>query len=141
MPIVQGVVDGFAGREPGIEHNSSAEEVLARVDPALIRVLVQNLADNALKFSKPDSKPVEISLLKSEGGVILTVDDDGPGIPAEEAERVFEPFVKLDPARGHRKGYGLGLNLCQRIVDAHGGTIQISAIEGKGTRVKVTLSV
>jgi len=139
VPLVQEVVEGFAGRKPGILFNDFPDEATAKVDPALIKVLVQNLADNAVKFSTPDSSNVELGVLVEGGTVILTVDDDGPGIPTKETERVLEPFVKLDPARGHRKGYGLGLNLCQRIVQAHGGKIEISALEGKGTRVKVTL--
>ena len=62
-------------------------------------------------------------------------------IPPGESERIFEPFVKLDPARGHRKGYGLGLNLCQRIVQAHGGTIEVESREQRGMRVVVRLPV
>ena len=107
----------------------------------MLKVLVQNLADNALKFSTEDSKPVEVGITVDGKDVVLQVDDDGPGIPETEAKRVLEPFVKLDPARGHRKGYGLGLNLCQRIVQAHGGTIKITPIEGSGTRVEVRLPV
>jgi len=61
------------------------------------------------------------------------------GIPEHQAEKIFEPFVKLNPARGHRAGYGLGLNLCQRIVQAQGGTIEISSREKRGTRMLVSL--
>ena len=141
VPIIQQVVEGFGGREPGIVCRDFPGEVMANVDPALIKVLVQNLADNALKFSGTDSDKVQIGLGIDSGEVILTVDDDGPGIPPEETERVLEPFVKLDPARGHRKGYGLGLNLCQRIVQAHKGTIHITARVESGTRVEVRLPV
>jgi signal transduction histidine kinase len=137
--IVQEVIDGFVDRKPGIILRNPGHEVAAKVDPGLIKVLVQNLADNALKFSAEDSKPVEASLELGDNEVVLQIDDDGPGIPENEARRVLEPFVKLDPARGHRTGYGLGLNLCQRIVQAHNGTILITPIEGSGTRVEVTL--
>jgi signal transduction histidine kinase len=54
-------------------------------------------------------------------------------------DRVLEPFVKLDPSRGHRSGYGLGLNLCQRIVQAHNGSIEIQPREPRGTSVTVEL--
>ena len=100
-----------------------------------------NLVDNALKFSLEDSDVVKVSLRHDDDEVLLSVEDNGPGIPEEEAERVLEPFVKLDPARGHRTGYGLGLNLCQRIVQAHKGTIHIGPAEVLGTIVEVRLPV
>lgn len=137
--LVKDVIKGFNGRDPDIDDSRLPGELQASVDAALIKVLVQNLLDNALKFSLPDSKPVEISLQRDGDDVLLSIEDDGPGIPKEEAERVLEPFVKLDPARGHRSGYGLGLNLCQRIVSAHGGSIRITPREGRGTRVLVSL--
>jgi signal transduction histidine kinase len=68
----------------------------------------------------------------------LIVDDDGQGIPGDQVEKVFEPFVKLNPARGHRAGYGLGLNLCQRIIQAQGGSIEIQARKKRGVRVVVS---
>ena len=54
-------------------------------------------------------------------------------------ERVLESFVKLDPSRGHRSGYGLGLNLCQRIVQAHNGTIEIQPRKPRGTSFSVEI--
>jgi len=95
--------------------------------------------DNAIKFSLPDSGPVIVTLSQSDELTHIDVEDDGPGIPADLAEKVFEPFMKLNPARGHRSGYGLGLNLCQRIVQAHGGHIEIQQREERGTRVSVSL--
>jgi signal transduction histidine kinase len=80
-----------------------------------------------------------VRLLEDEAGVSIIVDDDGTGVPAEMSNRVLEPFVKLDPSRGHRRGYGLGLNLCQRIVQAHAGDIRIEPREPRGTRVVITL--
>jgi signal transduction histidine kinase len=115
------------------------EQLAVTVDAALVKVLVQNLVDNALKFSVQDSKAVEISLGREGDEILLSVEDNGPGIPAQDAERVLEPFVKLNPARGHRAGYGLGLNICQRIVQAHGGAISITPAEVRGTIVEVRL--
>jgi signal transduction histidine kinase len=109
-------------------------------DAALVRILIHNLVDNAIKFSLPDSKPVEVSLLKVGEGIQIIVEDDGPGIPPDKVKEIFEPFVKLDPARGHRTGYGLGLNLCQRIVQSQGGRIEIQPRKTRGTRVTVSLN-
>lgn len=137
VPLLREVVRGFAKRPPGVVCQNVPDQLTANADAALIKVLVQNLVDNALKFSLQDSKAVKVSLRRDGDEVLLSVEDDGPGIPAEEADRVLEPFVKLDPARGHRSGYGLGLNLCQRIVQAHKGTISIGPGEVRGTMIEV----
>ncbi len=131
------VIDGFSNMPPGIEFNVPPQNVEINGDGALIKVLIHNLIDNALKFSLPDSNPVVLGLRHTDDEVQIIVDDNGPGIPAEKVDEIFEPFVKLNPARGHRSGYGLGLNLCQRIVQAQGGTIEISQHEERGTRVLV----
>ena len=105
----------------------------------MIKVLIHNLLDNALKFSLPDSAPVTLSLKQTSEDVMIVIDDDGCGIPADRLTDILEPFVKLNPARGHRSGYGLGLNLCQRIVQTQGGRIEIHKRESRGTRVLVSL--
>jgi signal transduction histidine kinase len=161
------VVSGFKGRGPGIELVESPESLVVTGDEALLKVLMQNVLDNALKFSLEDSAHAELRLREDEAGVSIIVDDDGTGIPTEMSNRVLEPFVKLDPSRGHRRGYGgiptemsnrvlepfvkldpsrghrrgygLGLNLCQRIVQAHAGDIRIEPREPRGTRVVITL--
>lgn len=141
VPLLQEVLKGFVDRPPGVVCRDLPDELAANADATLIKVLVQNLVDNALKFSLEDSDVVKVSLRHDDDEVLLSVEDNGPGIPEEEAERVLEPFVKLDPARGHRTGYGLGLNLCQRIVQAHKGTIRIGPAEVLGTIVEVRLPV
>jgi signal transduction histidine kinase len=133
------VIDGFSNTPPGVELNVPPEPLKINGDAALIKVLMQNLVDNALKFSLSDSAPVQVSLRHANGGVQIIIDDDGPGIPRDKAEKVFEPFVKLNPARGHRAGYGLGLNLCHRIVQAQGGSIEIQQRDKRGTRIIVSL--
>ncbi len=132
------VVAAFAGRGPGVER-VAGDPVTVRADPAMIKLLLQNLIDNAVKFSSPDSRPVTVTLETADGQAILRVADDGTGIPAGGEERLFEPFVKLDPARGHGAGYGLGLDLCRRVVELHGGTIRLLPREPRGTEAVVTL--
>jgi len=137
--IMRGVVDGFQGNAPGVELAQSPDLLMLEADETLIKVLLQNLVDNAIKFSFDDSSAVQVRLTHDGDDVTITVDDDGRGIPGDMAGRVLEPFVKLDPSRGHRSGYGLGLNLCQRIVEAHSGSIEIEPREPRGTRVAVEL--
>jgi signal transduction histidine kinase len=139
VELVNGVAKGFGDQTPGISVAEIPENLEIKADGPLVRVLVQNLLDNAIKFSLPDSKAIELSLRRDNDEAEITITDDGPGIPEGESERIFEPFVKLDPARGHRKGYGLGLNLCQRIVQAHNGTIEVESRQPRGTRVTVRL--
>ena len=108
-------------------------------DPVLVRVLLQNLVANAVKFSRARSaRPrIDIRAEATADGVRLTVDDDGPGIPAEQRTRVFALM-----SRGHQTdapGLGIGLATCRRIVEAHGGRIGIDDSPLGGARVWVTL--
>jgi signal transduction histidine kinase len=133
------VVAAFAGRVPGVEFVSSGA-VTIHADASLMKLLIQNLLDNAVKFSHPDSRSVVVTLETAPDQVILRVADDGIGIPTGCEEKIFEPFVKLDQARGHGVGYGIGLNLCQRIVQLHDGTIRLLPREPRGTEAVVTIS-
>ena len=104
---------------------------------AILRA-VRNLVANALSVS-PTGAAVEVGLRGDESSVELTVQDRGPGIPEEELGRVFEPFYRGAAAVGRRAGYGLGLALVRTAVDAHGGTVEIEAREGGGTRFRLRL--
>ena len=139
VAITRGVVDGFQGNSAGVELAQSPGLLILNADETLIKVLLQNLVDNAIKFSFDDSSAVQVRLTHNDDSVTISVDDDGCGIPEDMAGRVLEPFVKLDPSRGHRSGYGLGLNLCQRIVEAHSGSIRLEPREPRGTHVAVEL--
>ena len=137
--VVRQVADTFSGRAPGVVLSAAEEPVIAEADTHLVRLLVQNLIENAIKFSLPDSRRVEVTLAPVADAVELVVADDGPGIATRDAEEIFKPFVKLAPARGHRAGYGLGLNLCWRIAEAHGGSIRMLPNGERGNRAVVTL--
>ena len=100
---------------------------------------MQNLVDNAVKFSHEDSEPVEITLTQHRDRVVIVIADDGIGVPEGNLDALFEPFVKLDPARDHGRGYGVGLDLCRRIVHLHRGTITLAPRRPRGTEAVVTL--
>ncbi|ERP93008.1 ATPase [Alcanivorax sp. P2S70] len=102
----------------------------------LHRVL-QNLVTNALRYARSS---IVMRVQESEGRVLIYVDDDGPGIPEHERERVFKPFARLDKSR-HRAsgGYGLGLSIVKRIVDWHGGEIRVEESPAGGARFTVEL--
>ena len=139
VAMTRGVVDSFSGGTPDVVLTDAPEKLNFHADAALLKVLLQNLVDNAVKFSLDDSRAVEVQLAHDDESITIRIDDDGAGIPEDMTERVLEPFVKLDPSRGHRSGYGLGLNLCQRIVQAHNGSIEIQPHQPRGTSVTVVL--
>ena len=95
-----------------------------------------NLIDNAIKYSKN----VYISLRKLNNNILITIDDDGPGIPENERENVFKPFYKIDKSRGDSKSsVGLGLSIASDIVKSHGGNIKLETSPTNGLRIKVIL--
>lgn len=106
---------------------------------ALLRQAVSNLVENAVKYS-PDGSEVQLIARREEDFVILEVTDQGPGIPRELLERVFEPFFRVDDARSRQQGgAGLGLALVRAIVEAHGGTVCVEENDGGGSRFVVKL--
>ncbi len=141
VALIRKVVETFNNEGPGVNLSAAPDTLPTLADQALIKVLLQNLVDNAVKFSLEDSAAVEVSVDTNDKVVTITVEDDGSGIPIEQTDKVLEPFVKLDPSRGHRNGYGLGLNLCQRIVQAHAGDIDIEQRQPRGTCVSVKLPI
>jgi signal transduction histidine kinase len=113
-----------------------AGDPLAHGDPERLGRVLANLIQNAIRHTPPDGT-VTVRAAPAAGGVEIEVADTGAGIPAGERERVFEPFHRLDPARGG-EGAGLGLAISRAIVEAHGGRIWI-ADAAQGTSVRVLL--
>jgi signal transduction histidine kinase len=114
-------------------------DLLASGDPERMHQVVANLLDNAVRHS-PDDGRVWLTAHQTEGATTIAVADEGPGIPVEEAERVFERFHRLDGARAARDGgSGLGLAIARWIVDAHGGAIRAERREPHGCRMVVEL--
>jgi signal transduction histidine kinase len=104
-------------------------------DPNLLRRVVENLLENAHKYS-PAGRPVQLSLGRAGDEAVVTVRDRGQGIAAEDLPFVFEPFFRADRSRTRGTGgVGLGLALSKRIVEAHGGRIDIESVVDEGTTV------
>ena len=93
--------------------------------------MIFNLLHNAITYT-PDGGTVRLTGGPAGSGVQLKVSDTGPGIPPESRERVFERFVRLDPARGSG-GSGLGLAIARWIAEVHGGTLRIESSGPEGT--------
>lgn len=132
--------DEFADQEARIAWRPPPQPVLARVDATRLRLLLRNLLNNALCYSPEDGEPVEVSLEAEGGTARIRVRDHGSGMSPDEVARATEPFYRADPARCRDTGgLGLGLYLCRRIAEAHGGRLDIDSRKGEGTTVSVTL--
>jgi NtrC-family two-component system sensor histidine kinase KinB len=112
------------------------------MDENLIRRVLINLLDNALKFT-PEGGIVTIEMAQEEKGCItVRVSDTGPGIPEDYREKVFTRFSQVPGRLGRRRGSGLGLTFCRRAVEAHGGRIWVEGgVKGIGATLAFTLPV
>lgn len=119
---------------------SQIDEINITADKGLIKRLLLNLVDNAVKFTLEKGK-IELSLKKEDNNIaLLTFSDTGIGIPQDKINNIFERFYRVDSSRSRESGgAGLGLSICKWIVDAHKGSICITSNLGKGTVVKITL--
>jgi signal transduction histidine kinase len=138
--LLRQVAEGFEDRAPGVRFAAAAPEIRAEVDGEKIRIVLRNLLENAFKYSLADSRPVEVVVKADEEEVTLVVADDGPGLPAEDLHNLFEPFFRVDRSRSKKSGgYGLGLSICKRIVEAHGGRIAAANRSGRGAELTIAL--
>ncbi|MFM8275804.1 MAG: sensor histidine kinase [Cyanobium sp.] len=117
-----------------------AIESSARVHghPERLRQLLENLLSNALRFSPPRGR-VSVGISPRQETVLLWVDDQGPGIPAEQRSQVFERFWQADPARSNPDHLGLGLSIAQAIAQAHDGRLQACEAPSGGCRMLLEL--
>ncbi len=109
-------------------------------DSERIRQVLVNLLDNALKYTPPDGTICVSALHRTTQKVQISVCDDGPGIPEENQERIFEDRFRLQRDEA-KEGYGIGLALCRRIVNAHYGQIWVDSVPGQGSCFHFTLPV
>lgn len=139
VPLLREVAESFQDRSPGVRL-VAPPEILLDIDEEKMRVVFRNLLENAAKYSLPDSRPVEVSAVESGETVTVRVTDDGPGIPEEDLPNLFEPFYRVDRSRSKKSGgYGLGLSICRRILEAHGGAITVANNPGRGATFTLTL--
>lgn len=119
--LVEGTVEDLS--ELGLEVRLVASEpVVARIRSAAVRRALRNLIENAVRYGKR----ARVGLVREGEEAVVRVDDDGPGIPVDKLEEVFEPFVRLDPSRSSETGgVGLGLAIARGIARAHGGDVSL----------------
>jgi len=107
-------------------------------DAGLIRLVLRQLTGNALKYSRPGDA-VTVRAHAGEGAVVISVSDGGPGITADEQQRIFEKYYRGMHGRGHVTGMGMGLPIARQIVEAHDGQIWVESQPGAGSTFSFTL--
>ena len=116
-----------------------AEPLVAMVDSKRVEQVLRNLLDNAIKYS-PEGGTITVQAYPDNAQILIAVSDEGIGIPAEEWDRIFERFHRVENAITRRmRGAGLGLAVCQGIVEAHGGRIWVESQPGAGSTFCFTL--
>ena len=146
----RGLETRFADARVRLAITQEPEAVVVRGDTARLRSVFANVLTNALKYSPAGScVSVRVSSRQNTGTrepdvLQITVTDEGPGVPTEFRERVFEKFFRVEDHTGHRatgvRGTGIGLYLCREIIKAHGGTITCEPTDsGTGTRIAIAL--
>ncbi len=109
-------------------------------DPMLLRRMLDNVLDNAHKFSPEPDTAVHLGVALQAGALVFEIRDKGVGVSQTDLGRVFEPFFRADPSRTRATGgTGLGLGLARRIAQAHGGQLKLESTLGEGTRVRLQL--
>ena len=131
--LVNEMVTRYQDQPPGVRVMTAPPVLHIEADVEGISTVFRNLIENAVKFSLPDSRAVELSIAELGKEAMVRVTDDGSGIPAGSRDSLFEPFYRPDPSRSKKTGgYGLGLSICKRIMEAHGGAINIETHDGRG---------
>jgi two-component system OmpR family sensor kinase len=140
--IAQDVVAGERIVHPDREYRLDADDVRVLGDEARLRQVLLNLVANAASHT-PAGTPIEVAARNEGVEAVIEVSDHGEGLTPEDAERVFERFFRVDAARGRGDGggSGLGLAIVAAIVDAHGGSVGVESMPGRGARFRVRLPV
>lgn len=141
--LITGMVDDYRGRPAAAGHrlNFSIDPAIGEVliDPLKITQVLENLLDNALKYT-PAGSAIDVSARLREHEIVMSVRDNGPGIPAEDLPHIFERFYRVDKGRSREKGgTGLGLSIVKHIVQLHGGRVWAESAPGQGTAICFTL--
>jgi signal transduction histidine kinase len=135
--IARDVTDQYANVSPKhVLHVTVPEApVMVMADPTRVFQVLENLVRNAIKYS-PAGSLIEIDVAEDDDSALLSVTDQGQGIPRESLHRIFEPFRRESNVA---VGIGLGLAITRRLVEAHGGVIDVASSVGQGSTFRVRL--
>jgi two-component system sensor histidine kinase KdpD len=113
---------------------------LVQADASLLEQVIVNVLENAIAYSPPDAR-IEMAAYEDRANVVISIEDEGRGIPPSELERVFDKFRRMEEPSDRSQGAGLGLSIAKGFIDALGGRIAAASPihEGKGTRILISL--
>jgi len=139
--LVREVVESLAGDANRVHVQIAHDLPVLTTDRQLLSRVIQNLVDNALKYS-PAGSPCELEATGTADSIVFWVQDYGIGIPADELPRIFERFYQVDSSSTRTfRGAGLGLSLVGDLLEHLGGTIEVASVEGEGSRFTVTMPI
>jgi two-component system sensor histidine kinase GlrK len=139
--VIHRVLDDqkLAMRAKNLKTDVAAPDIVLLADFEKLRVMLDNLISNAIKFSPPGGA-VRVVARRQDDSLELEVSDSGPGVSPEDRVRVFEPFYRGDPAADTLvKGTGIGLSVVREYAQLHGGSVEVVADSNPGARVRITL--
>ena len=137
--LVRRVADREIGESVGIVELLPAD-LIARANPDLLERAISNLMRNAVRYAGTFG-PIELSASQKNGNVLIRVSDSGPGLPASDLDRIFDPFYRLEPSRASDSGgVGLGLAIVKSCMEACGGSVVCRNRPGGGLEVELTMA-
>lgn len=139
--LISDLLQDFFSRDlDRVRFEPPGSPVTASIDEARIALLLKNLIANALRYSSPEDGPVMVRSAATGNELIMTVADNGPGLTADQAAHIGEPFFRSDPSRARESGgTGLGLYLATLIASAHGGTLRLCKTGTQGACFEVRI--
>lgn len=128
-----------ASKDISFETNIEPDDLIIKADKIHFQNIIANLVENAIKYSN-ESVNIKLSAYKKDNRVIISISDNGIGIPSSAQDKIFDKFYRVSTGNVHNvKGYGLGLFYVKTIVDKHGWKISVDSTEGKGSSFKITI--
>ena len=140
--VAEKICDDFRARAlaRGVTLTNKASDIAVRADEGRVEQVLSNLVDNGIKYGREGGRVTINARPLAEDQIEVTVQDDGPGLPPEALERVFERFYRVDKARSREQGgTGLGLAIVKHIVQSHGGRVWATSEPGRGATFCFTL--
>lgn len=138
VATARGAIDSLGREDAGIRFHSDSSPVMVYADPHRLSQVLVNLLTNAIKYS-PKGAGVTVRVGRTGGKACVSVEDQGVGIPADALPHVFDRFFRVGNTSGQVQGLGLGLYISRRIVDAHGGQIEVESQPARGSTFTVKL--
>lgn len=138
--FTESLLKDYRDQEIGVQGVFPETPLIIEGDILRLGILIKNIVENALKYSNPGCEPVRVTLRGAGDEALLTVRDFGSGIPATDLPFILDPFYRVDKSRSKKTGgYGLGLSLCRKIVEAHKGKMIIESEINKGSTVSIRI--